>query len=240
MAHPNDRFSLIRKFVLDPHEFSMREGGVEITNAQLNVLQLSSRTKTLVVTKARQIGMSTVLREYSLWCAFMHGERVLYLTPNSDTAKDSMEKLAESYHSMPAWLSALNPPKIMRNCMLAFANGGQIEISKSHGAVTCGSNPDVLIYDEAAWCDNTFDDMYPQVMSIENGRTIIASTLGKPEDWFERLRVRSASLPDSQMAHLTIGWHAMHSLERLNELQNRLDDATFCTEYLCMYPEAHR
>ena len=248
MWHPDthqDRFKIIEECSSSPVAFGaqtkLRHGGGQFlaTDAQRHLYMVADRADLLVVTKARQIGMTEAVVRYLLWKAVFKGETSIVYAPTRGMAQNACEKLMAAYRSLPAWVrESIAPPISMTKDHLILDNGSEIQFSSATIAGTCGMSADNLFIDEAAFCDGR--DFWYSVMPIvyEAKNTIIASTLASRGDQFDKLRIGAMDPKQAHSTHLQIPFCTTPDGRTLEDMASAHTEDTFRTELLCMYPEA--
>lgn len=145
-----------------------------------NILDSFSTEKFLLVVKSRQVYMSTILCLYSIWKAAIHGEKVFFLTTNTDSARRTESRMDR----------IMNSPSVLKLTKLTKSNrkSGNRFMFKSGGTITCkGSNPhagkgeaiDLLIWDEAAFIADDHEmalSLFRSVSFSKKSQIIMAST----------------------------------------------------------------
>lgn len=206
---------------------------------QIRTMQLSSRTKILVVTKARQVGVSDMLVRYSLWLSMFHHQKVLCLSHNRAQSDLWSEKLRDAYESLPQYIRNVNDPVLINRDGITFKLGGHVR-SASEYSGSRGEEADTVFLDEAAWMSREAQHSVYSLMSAKEGtRAIIASSLHPDEsNWFNDMRVKAMSSRDFDMMHCEIPWYSAPNIERMKEIFSSLsDERHFSLECLCMYPK---
>ena len=188
-----DTIRLLEECSMSPTVFAAQTqlDGVpfEPTNPQYHFYLIAERADHLVVTKARQVGITEAAVRYLLWKAIFKGETSLYFAPNIGMAEHAAELTLKAYRSLPGWMrSVIAPPLIMSRRQFVLDNGAAINFGAANLAAACGASAHNIFIDEAAFC--TSDDFFYSIMPIMHmaHKTIIASSLNKKGDRFDQFR----------------------------------------------------
>lgn len=120
---------------------------------QKDVLSQFQTHKYNIVLKARQMGISTLIAAYALWCMiFKNDFKVIVIATNQATARNLVKKIQLMYEGLPSWLK----PAIKENNKLgmSFTNGSEIRALSSAGSAARSEAASLLIIDEAAFIEN--------------------------------------------------------------------------------------
>lgn len=108
-----------------------------------------------IVLKARQMGISTLVAAYVLWCMiFKNDFKVIVIATNQKTARNLVKKVQLMYEGLPSWLKS--DAKIVENNKLTmtFSNGSGIDALSSSSSAARSEAVSLLIIDEAAFIEN--------------------------------------------------------------------------------------
>lgn len=130
----------------------------------------------IIVLKARQLGLSTLIANYALWMAtFFRDKNILVIATKQDTAKNIITKARFAYEHLPVWLQT---PCIENNKLnLRFKNGSQIKAVSSSEEAARSEAVSLLIIDECAHIDEA-DAIWTsaQATLATGGQAILIST----------------------------------------------------------------
>ena len=129
-----------------------------------------------IILKARQLGISTLVAGYSLWCMlFTPDFDVLVVATTQETAKNLVTKVQIMHDNLPSWLRG----NIITNNKLSleFSNGSRIKAISSSKEGARSEATSLLIIDEAAFIQN-IDEIWlsAQATLSTGGGAIVLST----------------------------------------------------------------
>lgn len=156
---------------------------------QEETLRKFENNTSIIVNKARQIGLSTLTAGYSLWLMMFHEDKnVLVIATKQDVAKNLVTKVRIMHQNLPVWLRG--------NCeednklSLRFANGSQIKAVASSPDAGRSEALSLLIMDEAAHIDppTLAADIWTAASSTlaTGGKAIILSTPNGMGNFFHK------------------------------------------------------
>lgn len=143
---------------------------------QKSTLTQFQKNKYNIVLKARQMGISTLVAAYALWCMiFKNDFKVIVIATNQATARNLIKKIQLMYEGLPSWLK----PSIKENNKLgmSFMNGSEVRALSSAGSAARSEAASLLIVDEAAFIEN-FKEVWSAAMPTlaTGGDCLILST----------------------------------------------------------------
>lgn len=145
----------------------------------------------VVVLKARQIGLSTLVAGYALWKMLFNNDfNILVIATKQDTAKNLVTKIRIMHQNLPVWLRG--------NCTednklsLSFANGSQVKAVASSLDAGRSEALSLLILDEAAFIENA-DVIWTaaQATLSTGGDAIVLSTPNGMGNFFHQVWIGS-------------------------------------------------
>jgi hypothetical protein len=123
----------------------------------------------LVVLKARQLGITTLVVAYSLWLLLFRpgGARVLMLSKDLSSADGNLQKLGVMFRLLPNWMKERGPELVKHgtsHMMFRHADGSESFINSVPATRTAGAGntADLVILDEFGLADYQ-DDIYKSV-----------------------------------------------------------------------------
>ena len=145
----------------------------------LKVLDSLEQHDSLAITKARQIGFTTLLSAYALWHAqFVPYGLVLNFSKGEREAWQFLSKSRATYETLPAALQIpLGEPDNREQ--MTFKNGGQILVLPSTEGAGRGLNPTLALIDEAdrhEYLDAAYNSVKPG-LSDNHGQLVMFSTI---------------------------------------------------------------
>lgn len=138
----------------------------------------------VMVLKARQIGITTVVSGYALWMMLFHKDQnILIIATKQETAKNIITKVKFAFDNLPKWFSF----KFIENNKLSIrlANGSQIKAASSTAAASRGESLNLLIIDEAAHIANA-EEVWTAAQATlgQSGTAIALSSPNGIGNWF--------------------------------------------------------
>ena len=188
-----------------------------------------------VILKSRQIGMSTIMRAYSLWFMLFNSDKnIWYITANESSSNNFIKRVINAYESIPYVFKEVLPKIILKSKNgLRFDNKSDLCVSRPTKYSGCGQPVDLLIMDEVDYSDN-FIEIYEAVRigMNDNGKVIVSGTPNDPNGDFKRLYDKLGE----KTIHLD--WKAVPSrTQRWFDDQTKfLSKRSIETEYLGIFP----
>ncbi len=134
------------------------------------LVQLFDQRDTVQLLSSRQIGKTTIALMYALHAMiFFPGIDTMFLTLNSELAKDAVVRMKAIMESLPRWMQIKNASDAAKTTFIDLVNGSKFKTSFISGAVDPdkagrGMSFPILICDEFAFCnhaDIVFSAMQP-------------------------------------------------------------------------------
>jgi hypothetical protein len=110
-----------------------------------------------IALKARQIGFSTVVAIFSLWCVFGWGDRtILMISKEQESATKLLRHARMAYVGIPEWMKYRGPMRIDNNTKkLSFSNDSWIDSLPSASDPARGETAWITIVDEIGKLPNS-------------------------------------------------------------------------------------
>lgn len=196
---------------------------------QEKVLEQFRHNDYLIITKSRQLGLSTLVAGYALWIMLFNKDKnILVLATKQDTAKNMVTKVKFMYDNLPAWLRGNKKPLEDSKLTLKLPNGSQIKAVSAAADSGRSEAVSLLIIDEAAHIDD-IDNIYTSIKpTIATGGGCIA--LSSPNgigNWFHSTWVK-AELGENDFIPIKLPW----------QVHPERNEAWFAKEAANMSPRA--
>lgn len=140
-----------------------------------------------IILKARQMGISTLVAAYCLWCMIFKPDfKILVIAVTQDVAQNLITKVKLFYSNIPSWLK---PNKVDDNkSSLSLENGSLIKAVSSAGTSGRSEASSLLVIDEFAFIDK-IDELWAssQMTLAEGGSAILLSTPNGTGNLFHRI-----------------------------------------------------
>jgi hypothetical protein len=144
-----------------------------------------------IILKSRQMGISTLVAAYALWCMLFRNDfNVLVIATRQDVARNLVKKVQVMHDSLPVWLRRKTTNK--NRLSISFDNGSEIKAVSSSSDAARSEALSLLIIDECAFIDNA-DDIWTsaQMTLATGGDAILLSTPNGVGNLFHRLWVKA-------------------------------------------------
>lgn len=161
---------------------SLDEGRQKINlhTCQKRVIRKMRDSRFFILLASRQIGKSTLLTIYALWCAcFFKDQSILIVANKESTASEIFRRIRLAYEELPNWLKP--GVKEYGKTSMELGNGSRIGISTTTGTAARGQSINVLILDELGHIEpnlasSFWASVYPIVSSSKKSKILVAST----------------------------------------------------------------
>ncbi len=166
----------------------------------------SDKDRYLIINKARQLGVSTLVAAYALWLILFHRDKnVLVIATKQDTAKNVITKVQFMYDNLPSWLRLGHIE--YNKLSLKLENGSQIKAVSAAADSGRSEAVSLLIIDEAAFIED-IDEIFPSAQKTlaTGGKAIIISTPKGVGNWFH-LNFSQAELGENGMTAIKLPWN---------------------------------
>jgi len=124
------------------------------------LFKLFDQRDTVQLLSSRQIGKTTLALMYTLWAMiFFPKIDTMFLTLNSELAKDAVVRMTAMMDMLPKWMQIPNESKATKTTFINLVNGSKFKTSFISGAVDPdkagrGLSYPILICDEFAFCNH--------------------------------------------------------------------------------------
>jgi hypothetical protein len=125
---------------------------LELRDAQVDTVRAILESKRTVILKARQIGFSTLLAAFCIWCAMGGADRQIYmLSKGQNESRSLLSKARYGYRNLPEWVRERGPKLLDRTLeRMTFANDSFLISSQSASDPIRGETAWMVIVDEWA------------------------------------------------------------------------------------------
>jgi hypothetical protein len=151
----------------------------KLNPAQEEVIRGFQKWDRHAIAKDRQVGMTSLALAYALWAmTFKSSQNVLVGTYSNEGSKHQMKIFRFAYNNLPDWMQV---PLITDNRQsMTMSHGSKIAMMSTRNSRSCGcgENYNMVLVDEAAFCENMDEFMtiiYPCITST-GAKTIMYST----------------------------------------------------------------
>lgn len=173
---------------------------------QKRVVDSIENNRNTAVISARQMGKTTVLSAYALWCVLFKPAYSVGIFCNKElTAEFTMRGIREMLEKIPAWMK---PGVVYTNkSVLTFDNGGRLLIKGSRADAARGCAYNLILLDEFAFFDKPDDfflSVYPIISSSRSGKFVVASSPGGCGTRFHHI---VSGAPDNNFNLVRMDWH---------------------------------
>lgn len=163
---------------------------------QEKVLHLFDNNDRNIVLKSRQLGITTLIAGFALWCMIFNKDyKVLALAPTQEKAIHILDKVVFAYENLPAWFRSGDcEAKEKNKKTLALNNGSVIKALTGSSDSARGFTGNLLVIDEAAFIDNA-EELWgsSQQTLAMGGRAIILSTPNGHGNFFHKSWIAAES-----------------------------------------------
>lgn len=125
-------------------------------DAQRETLRAFEQHDRVIILKARQIGFTTLIANYALWCSvFRADHKILLLSRTEKLAIDFLDMAKYAWRLLPEWVKQ-RAPVLQTNTQTAmvWANGSEIESLPSQSDPARGRTASLVVVDEWASLEN--------------------------------------------------------------------------------------
>jgi hypothetical protein len=123
-----------------------------LRDAQVETVRAILESKRTVILKARQIGFSTLLAAFCIWCAMGGSDRQIYmLSKGQNESRSLLSKARYGYRNLPQWVRERGPKLLDRTLeRMTFENDSFLISSQSASDPIRGETAWMVIVDEWA------------------------------------------------------------------------------------------
>jgi len=154
---------------------------------QEKVVRLYQKHDYIIINKARQLGISTLIAGISLhMMIFNENKDILCIATKQDTARNLVNKVKFMYDLLPSWLKVETEEN--NRLSLKLTNGSLIKATTAASDSGRSESLSMLIIDEASYIPN-IEEIWAsaqQTMAREGGKCIAVSTPYNTGCWFHR------------------------------------------------------
>jgi hypothetical protein len=204
----------------------------ELFDYQLDTLRAMRNNRYVIVLKARQLGLTTLMMAYAFWMLMFRPGSNVVLVSRSQTAANSALEIMDFMHSfLPEWAKSRGP-KVESDASThhsyRFSNGMTSKIT-SYAAtktVAAGQTATLVLWDEAAlaeYQEDAFRTLLPTTDA--GGSMVIFSTARGGHNQFARL-YRDGEAGRSQFKAIFHPWHVSRFMNPKADL-NIIDDSIY-------------
>jgi hypothetical protein len=220
-------------YVPSGEKFGGTEGrtNFELFDYQLDTLETIRNNRYVIVLKARQLGLTTLMMAYAFWMLlFRPGSNIVLVSRSQGAANSALEIMDFMYNFLPEWAKNRGP-RVESDAATHHSyrfNNGMVSKIASYAAtktVAAGQTATLVLWDEAAlaeYQEDAFRTLLPTTDA--GGSMVIFSTARGGYNQFARV-YRDAERNESQFVPIFHPWHAsrfMNPKAELNEIDNTL------------------
>ena len=185
----------------------------ELFDYQEETLQAIRNNRYVIVLKARQLGLTTLMMAYAFWMLlFRPGSNVVLVSRSQTAANSALEIMDFMYSFLPEW-AKIRGPKVESDASTHHSyrfDNGMVSKITSYAAtktVAAGQTASLVLWDEAAlaeYQEDAFRTLLPTTDA--GGSMVIFSTARGGHNQFARL-YRDADAERSQFKAVFHPWH---------------------------------
>jgi len=174
---------------------------------QTDLLETFDDYRFVVVLKARQLGISTIVAAYVVWMMIFHRDKnILVMATKYNTAANLVKKVKSVIKSLPEWIRIANISVDNRNSF-ELDNGSQIKASSTSIDAGRSEALSLLVIDEAAHVEGLeelWTGLYPTIST--GGKCIALSTPRGVGNWFHKTYTEAESQLND-FKPIRLDWH---------------------------------
>lgn len=217
---------------------TLADGGLskfKMFKYQEEMVELFENNRFTVCCLGRQLGKTTVVAAYLIWVTHFHETKQCAVLANkADQAQEIMERIQQSYESLPLFLKP--GVRVYNKRSVTFSNKAKVFSGASSKSSVRGRSISILYWDEAAFTPNDnefYESIYPTISSGKETKLILTSTPNGKRGVFYKLW----SSPDNGFAKIKAIWS--DNPTRDEEWKNATIAATsseqFAQEFCCEF-----
>lgn len=214
----------------------------ELFDYQKETLHTIRNERYVVVLKARQLGLTTLMMAYALWMLLFRPGSNIVLVSRSQTAADkALEMLDFMWNFLPEWMNGRLPTlenNAAKHHSFRFRDGMVSKIT-SYAAtktVAAGETATLVIWDEAALAEYQDDALRTLLPTTDaGGSMIIFSTARGGHNTFARV-YRDAQRGDNEFVPVFHPWHVSRFMNPLAD-NGEIDDSRYQSKKRAMKNE---
>jgi hypothetical protein len=204
----------------------------ELFDYQEDTLSTIRDNRYVIVLKARQLGLTTLMMAYAFWMLlFRPGSNIVLVSRSQTAANAALEIMDFMYNFLPEWAKARGP-KVESDAATHHSyrfDTGMVSKITSYAAtktVAAGQTATLVLWDEAAlaeYQEDAFRTLLPTTDA--GGSMVIFSTARGGYNQFARL-YRDAERGESQFVPIFHPWHASRFMNPLAD-EGKVDDSLY-------------
>jgi len=214
----------------------------ELFDYQLETLQTLRDNRYIVVLKARQLGLTTLMMAYAFWMLMFRPGSNIVLVSRSQTAADkALEIIDFMWSFMPDWARERGPElenNAAKHHSYRFKDGMTSRIT-SYAAtrtVAAGETASLVIWDEAALAEYQDDALRTLLPTTDaGGSMVVFSTARGGHNAFARL-YRDAERGENEFVPVFHPWHASRFMNPLAD-EGKIDETRYVSKKRAMSNE---
>lgn len=186
---------------------TLADGGLskfKMFKYQEEMIELFEGNRFTVACLGRQLGKTTVVAAYLTYVAHFHETKQCAVLANkADQAQEIMERIQQSYESLPLFLKP--GVRVYNKRSVTFWNKAKIFSGASSKSSVRGRSISILYWDEAAFTPNDnefYESIYPTISSGKETKMILTSTPNGKRGVFYKLW----SSPNNGFAKIKAIW----------------------------------
>ena len=183
----------------------------ELTKAQKETIRDVFESRNVIILKARQIGFSTLLSAFVLWCALGGSNRQIYvLSKGQREARAFLSKSRYAYRKFPEWVRQRGPRLLDRTLeRMTFDNDSFIVSSQSASDPIRGETAWLAIVDEWASIKDQEGAWASVEPTADRGGRIVGLSTAKGEGSFFHWLWVAAESGNSNFRPIFHSWKAV-------------------------------
>jgi hypothetical protein len=221
-------------YVPSGEKFGGTEGrtNFELFDYQLDTLTTIRDNRYVIVLKARQLGLTTLMMAYAFWMLlFRPGSNIVLVSRSQNAANSALEIMDFMYNFLPEWAKNRGP-RVESDAATHHSykfNNGMVSKITSYAAtktVAAGQTATLVLWDEAAlaeYQEDAFRTLLPTTDA--GGSMVIFSTARGGYNQFARV-YRDAERNESQFVPIFHPWHASRFMNPKADV-NEVDDSLY-------------
>lgn len=204
----------------------------ELFDYQEETLSTIRDNRYVIVLKARQLGLTTLMMAYAFWMLlFRPGSNVVLVSRSQTAANSALEIMDFMYSFLPEWAKNRGP-KVESDASTHHSyrfGSGMVSKITSYAAtktVAAGQTATLVLWDEAALAEYQEDAFRTLLPTTDAGGSIVIfSTARGGYNQFARL-YRDAERGESQFVPIFHPWHSSRFMNPLAEV-NEIDETIY-------------
>jgi hypothetical protein len=204
----------------------------ELFDYQEDTLSTIRDNRYVIVLKARQLGLTTLMMAYAFWMLlFRPGANIVLVSRSQTAANSALEIIDFMYNFLPEWAKNRGP-KVESDAATHHSyrfNTGIVSKITSYAAtktVAAGQTATLVLWDEAALAEYQEDAFRTLLPTTDAGGSIVIfSTARGGYNQFARL-YRDAERGESQFVPIFHPWYASRFMNPLAEV-NEIDETIY-------------